>query len=194
MANNDDRTAVRLWHASPSHREGSASGNSADAVIRVANGTFSVKLYLLERDLTDVDRIHIAVADDNPVDIRQVKIALDGLGLNYTLTIATDGEEARDFILKEGRYRGFPPAQLIFLDMNMPKLTGLEVLQAIPGSADLPVCMLTSSEREQHLIEEHFAPKKVSYLTKPIDGEKLIECLRCHDHLRPVADQLKNNP
>jgi two-component system, chemotaxis family, response regulator Rcp1 len=96
--------------------------------------------------------------------------------------------------LKEGGYRDFPLAQLILLDMNMPKLSGLEVLRAIPDSADLPVCMLTRSEREERLIEEHFAPRKVSYLTKPIDGEKLIECLRCHDHLRPVADQLKNNP
>ena len=141
-----------------------------------------------------MDRIHIAIADDDPSDRSQVKMTLDGLGLNYTLTIAKDGEEARDFILKEGRYRGFPPAQLIFLDVNMPKLTGLDVLQGIPDSADLPVCILTSSDREKRSIEEHFAPKKVSYLTKPIDGEKLINCLRSHDHLRPVADKIKNNP
>ena len=102
--------------------------------------------------------------------------------------------EARDFILKKGRYRGFPPAHLIFLDMNMPKLTGLEVLRAIPDSAERPVCILTNSQRERPLIEQHFAPKKISYLKKPIDGDKLIACLRSHDHLRPVADQLKNNP
>ena len=141
-----------------------------------------------------MERIHIAIADDDAADRNQVTFTLDRLGLNYALTVAKDGEEARDFILKEGRYRGFPPAQLIFLDMNMPKLTGLEVLQAIPDSADLPVCMLTSPDREKQSIEEHFAPKKVSYLSKPLDEGKLIDCLRSHAHLRSVADQIKNNP
>src|SRR5258708_6965998 len=76
------------------------------------------------------------------------------------------------------------------LDMNMPKLTGLEVLREIPDSAELPVCVLTSSQSERNLIEQHFAPKKVSYLTKPVDAEQLLDCFRCHDHLRPVAEQL----
>jgi YesN/AraC family two-component response regulator len=95
--------------------------------------------------------------------------------------------------LKDGRYRDFPAAHLILLDMNMPKLTGLEVLQVVPDLENLPVCIVTSSEQEKEFVEKHFAPKKVSYLIKPIDGEKLIECFRCHDHLRPVADQIKNN-
>ena len=120
----------------------------------------------------------------------QVKTVLDELGLDYRLTIAKDGEEARDFILKQGRYSNFPPAQLILLDMNMPKLTGLEVLQEIPDSAELPVCILTSSDREEQLVADHFAPKKVSYLRKTLDGEQLISCMRCHDHLRPLAQQL----
>src|ERR1700676_120232 len=79
--------------------------------------------------LMDVERIHIAVAEDNPADVSWLKTVLDELALDYRLTVAVDGEEARDFILKNGTYRNFPPAQVIFLDMNMPKLTGLEVLQ-----------------------------------------------------------------
>jgi len=138
-----------------------------------------------------VGRLHIAAADDNPVDLLQLKNVLDDFGLDYRLTIAEDGKEARDFILKDGRYRDFPPAHLILLDMNMPKLTGLEVLQTVPDSKDLPVCIVTSSEREKQLVEKHFSPKKVGYFTKPLDGEKLIECFRCYDHLRPIADQIK---
>ena len=135
-------------------------------------------------------RIHIAVAEDNPADVSWFKTVLDELALDYRLTVAVDGEEARDFILKDGKYRNFPPADVIFLDMEMPKLTGLEVLRQIPNSADLPVCLLTSSERERLLIEQHFAPKRVSYLTKPVDGTQLIQCLRSHDHLRPVVEKL----
>jgi CheY-like chemotaxis protein len=141
-------------------------------------------------DLTNVKRLHIAVAEDDPADRMWLKTILDKLGIDYRLTVAEDGEEARDFILKHGRYASFPPAELIFLDMNMPKMTGLEVLRGIPDSAELPVCILTSSERERKLVEEHFAPKKVSYLTKPVDAEQLLDCLRCHNHLRPVVEQL----
>jgi CheY-like chemotaxis protein len=140
-----------------------------------------------------VERIHIAVAEDNPSDLLCLKEVLDQLGVDYTLTIATDGEEARDFILKHGRYRSFPPADIIFLDMNMPKLTGLEVLRQIPNSAELPVCLLTSSERERQAIEEHFAPAKISYLIKPVDEKKLLKCLRSYDHLRPVVERLEKH-
>jgi CheY-like chemotaxis protein len=140
-----------------------------------------VETFAFERGLTDMERrIHIAVADDNPLDVLWLKTVLDELALEYTLTIAVDGEEARDFILKHGRYRHVPPADLIFLDMNLPKLTGLEVLREVPDSAELPVCILTSSQRERPLINQHFFPKKVSYLTKPIDRGQLMECFRGH--------------
>jgi CheY-like chemotaxis protein len=141
--------------------------------------------------LMDVKPIHIAVAEDNPSDVATLRKVLDQVGLEYALTVAVDGEEARDFILKRGRYQGCPPAEVIFLDMNMPKLTGLEVLRQIPNSAELPVCVLTSSERERQLIEKHFGPKKVSYLTKPVDPEQLLQCFRSHSHLRPVVEKLR---
>ena len=134
--------------------------------------------------------IHVAVADDNPSDVLALREVLDQLGLVYALTVAVDGGEARDFILKQGRYLSFPPADVIFLDMNMPKLTGLEVLREIPDSAELPVCMLTSSIRERALIDQHFAPKKISYMSKPVDGKQLLECLQSHDKLRPIAELL----
>ena len=143
------------------------------------------------RGLMDVKPIHIAVAEDNPSDVVMLREVLDQVGLDYALTVAVDGEEARDFILKQGRYQHCPPAQVIFLDMNMPKLTGLEVLHQIPNSAELPVCVLTSSERERQSIEKHFGPKKVSYLTKPLDPAQLLQCFRSHSHLRPVVETLR---
>jgi len=140
-----------------------------------------------------VKPIQIAVAEDNPLDVAALREVLDQVGLEYTLTVAIDGEEARDFILKKGRYRGYPPAEVIFLDMNMPKLTGMEVLRQIPNSAELPVCVLTSSERERRLIEQHFAPRKICYLTKPLDGEHLLECFRSHEQMRSVAERLASS-
>ena len=146
--------------------------------------------FLLEWALIGVKRIHIAVAEDDPADLEELRGVLDQVGLDYTLTVAVDGEEARDFILKHGRYRSFPPADVIFLDMNMPKLTGLEVLCQIPDSADLPVCVLTSSQRERQAIDEHFAPKKICYIAKPLDEKHLLACLLSHHNLRPLAERL----
>jgi CheY-like chemotaxis protein len=87
----------------------------------------------MERTLTDLDRIHIAVAEDDPMDLMWLKTHLDHLGLDYELNVALDGEEARDFILKDGKYRNSPPAHVIFPDMNMPKLTGLDSAPPDPG-------------------------------------------------------------
>jgi len=140
-----------------------------------------------------VERIHIAIAEDDPGDRMWLKEVLDKLGLNYQLTIAEDGEQARDFILKNGQYSDFPPAHLIFLDMNMPKLSGLEVLRTVPDSAELPVCILTSSQQERHAVEQHFAPRKVSYLMKPVDPEQLLACLRSHEYLRGVVKEIVKN-
>ncbi len=137
-----------------------------------------------------MERVHIAVADDNPLDVATLREVLDNAGLDYELTVAADGEEARDFILKRGPYRNFAPADVIFLDMNMPKLTGLEVLREIPDSAELPVCMLTSSERERQLIDQHFAPRKICYIAKPVDEKHLLACLLSHHKLRPIAERL----
>jgi CheY-like chemotaxis protein len=137
-----------------------------------------------------VERLHIAVAEDDPMDILALRTALDGLGVSYDLTVAIDGKEARDFILKHGRYRNCPPADVIFLDMNMPKLTGLEVLREIPDSAELPVCILTSSPRERQSIDEHFAPRKICYIAKPVDEKHLLACLLSHHKLRPIAERL----
>jgi two-component system, chemotaxis family, response regulator Rcp1 len=137
-----------------------------------------------------VQRIHIAIAEDNPSDVDALQRVLDQVGLDYQLTVAADGEEARDFILKHGRFLNFPPADVIFLDMNMPKLSGLEVLRQIPDSADLPVCVLTSSERERQSIDEHFAPRKICYLAKPVNEKRLLACFLSHHLLWPIAERL----
>ncbi len=52
--------------------------------------------------------IHVAIAEDNPADLMWMQQVLEDLGLDYKLTVATDGEEARDFILKHGKYRNVP--------------------------------------------------------------------------------------
>jgi hypothetical protein len=55
-----------------------------------------------------VEQIHIAIAEDDPLDVMWLQTVLDHIGLKYKLTVALDGEEARDFILKQGKISKFP--------------------------------------------------------------------------------------
>jgi two-component system, response regulator len=103
--------------------------------------------------------------------------------LPATLHVATDGREALDFVYGTGdhadRSAGSRP-RVIFLDLNLPKLNGLEVLRHLkndPGTRAIPVVVLTSSEEECDLIESYELGAN-SYLVKPMDFDRLGESVR----------------
>lgn len=133
--------------------------------------------------------LQIAVIEDNPADFILLRCVTEEIGLNCSLALATDGEEGVDCLLHRKKFENCHPADLILLDMHLPKLDGLEILKRVPGSATLPICMLTSSEFERPLVEAHFG-RPVDYLVKPVTGEKLLCCLHRLGHLRSVADEL----
>jgi len=133
--------------------------------------------------------VEISVIEDSATDLQWLRVILSDVGLKHRLTVAADGEQGVDCLLRRGRYIGNPSADLIFLDMHLPKFDGLEVLRKVPDSAQLPICLLTSSERERTLIGEHFG-KPIGYLIKPLSAEKLIYYLRSHAPLRAVANAL----
>ena len=120
---------------------------------------------------------HILVVDDS-ISIRQmVEMTLKGAG--YTVTTAQDGQEALDFILKQGNYKDAPPPDLILLDVNLPKKNGHEVLQIIKtteSTQQIPVIMLTtsSSEKDINLSYKHHAN---CYITKPVEAEAFLEAI-----------------
>jgi CheY-like chemotaxis protein len=134
--------------------------------------------------------LHILVAEDNPADVTWLKITLDQMGLDYRLTLAQDGEQARDYLL--GRKPVAKP-DLVMLDVNLPRLTGIEVLQSLPPTEKLPVCFVTGSQIERRFVLNHFERAVVTYITKPVDREKILDCLRSYDDLRPLAERLERN-
>jgi len=140
-------------------------------------------------DLNNMRPIEISVIEDSPADLQWLKTILSEVGLKHRLTVAQDGEEAVECLLRQGHYAGNPFADLIFLDMHLPKLDGLEVLRKVPDSALLPVCVLTSSDQERQLTTNHFG-RQITYLIKPLSAEKLICCLRSQGALWSVADTL----
>jgi CheY-like chemotaxis protein len=98
----------------------------------------------------------ILLADDDPVSVELALEALNEVELRASVAVVSDGEEALDYLYcrrqYEGRLEGHP--NLILLDLKMPKVTGLEVLQQIksdPALESIPVVIVTSAQDKTEL-------------------------------------------
>ena len=136
-------------------------------------------------------RLDLFVAEDNEADLYWLKMVLREMGIDGALRVAYDGEAAREFLLKRGEYKDAPDPDLILLDINLPRLTGIEVLREIPNADKLPICITTSSTMEREFVQKRFGLKRMAYLVKPVDREKLLGCFREYEHLRPIADEFE---
>jgi CheY-like chemotaxis protein len=134
--------------------------------------------------------LRFLVADHNDRDVHWLRMVLDQAGAYCTLSVVSDGEQARDFLLRRGNYAGALEQDLIFLDLDLPKLAGLEVLRQVPGSERLPLCIVTGSESARELLNREFGIRRIAYIVKPVDRMKILNCFRCYAHLRPLADTL----
>ena len=127
--------------------------------------------------------IEILLVEDNARDLELTLHALKKARLANHIHVARDGAEAIDFIFCEGSHaqrRIEEPPQLILLDLKLPKIDGLEVLQRIKGDARtkrIPVVVLTSS-REQRDIVESYELGVNSYIVKPVDFARFNDAVR----------------
>ena len=114
----------------------------------------------------------ILLIEDNPDDRELMMIALQESRLVNEVVTARDGEEAVELI------RGDENFALILLDLRLPKLSGLEVLEAIRSRTKrVPVVVLTSSNEEQDLIKSYEIGAN-SYIRKPVDFENFLDATR----------------
>jgi len=125
--------------------------------------------------------IPILLVEDDENDILITKRAFDRYNLKNTLYVVRDGEEALDFIYRRGDFEdeSIPTPGLILLDINMPRMNGIEVLRHLkkdPDKKRIPIVMLTTSRREQDKIESYNLGVN-SYVVKPVDFNKFIEAV-----------------
>jgi len=125
--------------------------------------------------------IPILLVDDDEDDILITRRAFERYEPKNTLYVVRDGDEALDFIYHRGNYKdkSIPAPRLIFLDINMPKMNGIEVLRRLkndPEKRRIPVVILTTSQREQDKIESYNLGVN-SYIVKPVDFNKFIEAI-----------------
>ena len=137
-----------------------------------------------------MNRYKFLVVEDNDLDVLKLRTTLKEMGVECSLSVVTDGEAAVDFLLKRGRYARVASPDLIFLDLHLPKLSGIEVLGAIPNSRGLPICVITGSNAERDALKKQFGVRRIAYLIKPVDRYGLLNSFRCYDHLRPIAEEI----
>jgi two-component system, chemotaxis family, response regulator Rcp1 len=120
--------------------------------------------------------IKILLVEDQPADVRLTEEVLKQGKVANELYVAEDGEKAMQFLRSEGEYAGSPRPDLVILDLNLPRMDGKEVLQAIkgdPGLLKIPVLMLTTSAAEQDILDA-YKHHVNAYITKPIDLDEFV--------------------
>jgi len=125
----------------------------------------------------------ILLVEDNPSDVELTQRALALNRIANPLMIVEDGEAALDYLFGEGAFAGRdvgrPPA-LTLLDLNLPKIDGIEVLRRLradPRTRRLPVVILTSSKEQQDLAAGYDLGVN-SYIRKPVDFQQFTEAIR----------------
>ena len=129
------------------------------------------------------DNIEILFVEDSADDAMLTMPALKKSGFNNKLLHLADGAEALDFIYSRGIYQSRnrkDHPKLILLDLKMPKVSGLQVLEKIKSDPELksiPVVMLTSSN-EGPDIERCYELGANSYIVKPVDSDKFFHAIK----------------
>src|ERR1700745_3004741 len=124
----------------------------------------------------------ILIVEDDPKDVELSLTALEQYNLANEVVVTRDGEEALDYLYCRGKFKDRPdgnPAVLL-LDLKLPKVNGLEVLQQIKSDERLrmiPVVMLTASHEEKDMVRSYQLGVN-AYVVKPVDFHEFINAVK----------------
>ena len=132
--------------------------------------------------MTNTNEVEILLVEDNPSDAELALRALRKHNLANKIHLVKDGAEALEFIFGNGTYTGRNignKPKVIFLDLKLPKVDGLEVLHKVKSderTKTIPIVVLTSSHEERDLVESYEFGVN-SYIVKPVDFDKFIQAV-----------------
>ena len=124
----------------------------------------------------------ILLVEDSPNDVELTLAALEQCQLANTVVVVRDGAEALDYLNAEGAFAGREPGHpaVVLLDLKLPKVDGLEVLERVKSDPELrqtPVVMLTSSREERDLVKSYSLGVN-AFVVKPVGFEQFFEAIR----------------
>ena len=126
--------------------------------------------------------VEILLVEDNPSDVELTIRALKKNNLANSVHVVSDGAEALNFLFANGVYSDREtarPPRVIFLDLKLPKVDGLEVLRQVKAderTRAIPIVVLTSSKEERDMVESYKLGVN-SYISKPVDFDKFVDAV-----------------
>jgi two-component system, chemotaxis family, response regulator Rcp1 len=115
--------------------------------------------------------IEILLVEDNPGDVRLTQEVLKDGKIRNHLNVVEDGVEALEYLRRQGRFADAAPQDLVLLDLNLPRMSGREVLEEMKADPELrrvPVVVLTTSASEVDVLAAYDLHANC-YITKPVD-------------------------
>lgn len=124
--------------------------------------------------------IEILLVEDNPGDVRLTQEAMRDAKVRNRMETVPDGMEAMAFLRQEGRYANSPRPDMILLDLNLPRKSGLEVLQEVKADEDLrriPIVVLTTSQAERDIVKSYDLHAN-AYIAKPVELDQFLSVVK----------------
>jgi CheY-like chemotaxis protein len=124
----------------------------------------------------------ILLVEDDPKDVELTLTTLEEYNLANEVVVTSDGEEALDYLYRRGAFttRSNGNPAVLLLDLKLPKVDGLEVLQQVKSDEKLrmiPVVVLTSSHEERDMVAS-YALGVNAYVVKPVDFYEFVNAIR----------------
>lgn len=127
--------------------------------------------------------VEILLVEDSEPDILLTEEAFSEARVQNRLHVVRDGEEALQFLRREGEYAAAPRPDMILMDINMPRKNGLEVLEEVkadPTLRSIPVLILTTSQAEDD-VRRSYSGHASGYVVKPVGFENFLQAIRAFE-------------
>jgi chemotaxis family two-component system response regulator Rcp1 len=124
--------------------------------------------------------VEILLVEDNPGDTRLTVEALKESKINNTLNCVEDGNQALAYLKKEGKYKDAIKPDLILLDLDLPNMSGRELLEIVKhdrGLRSIPIVVLTISESDKDVMRSYDMQAN-AYVRKPIDLDQFVKVVQ----------------
>lgn len=140
--------------------------------------------------------VEVLLVEDDPGDVLITREALATAKVLHHLHVVADGEAAVAFLRRQGEYAEVPRPDIVFLDLNLPRLDGREVLAIIkadPVLRSIPVVVLTTSAADEDILRTYDLHAN-AFVTKPVDLAAFMDVVRQIDNFFVTVATLPPRP